>query len=216
MSTEEKKPILYGYFRSTATWRIHIALLWKGIDYEYKPVNLVTGEQKSEAFLKLNPAGRVPAFITKEGKVLIQSEAILEYIEETHPERPMLPKGAYHRALVRSIVQLIACDIHPIQNLAVLKYVGGSDMEKRAEWAKHWVTSGFEGLEKILEESAGTYCVGDHITSADMFLVPMVFNAQRWNVDMTSFPIITRINNTLMTLPEFKNSHPSNQPDSTL
>ncbi|CAO3639764.1 unnamed protein product [Cunninghamella echinulata] len=216
MATEEKKPILYGYFRSSATWRIHIALKWKGIDYEYKPINLVTGEQKSEEYLKINPGGRVPTFITKEGKAISQSEAILEYIEEIKPERPMLPKGAYHRAQVRSIVQMIACDIHPIQNLAVLKYVGGADMAKREEWANHWVTNGFEGLEKLLEQYAGTYCVGDHITLADMFLVPMVYNATRWNVDMKKFPLITRIHNTLMTLPEFKDSQPSMQPDSTL
>lgn len=128
-------------------------------------------------------------------------------------ERPMLPKGAIHRAQVRAITQTIACDIHPLQNLGVLIHAGGSDQEKRAEWANYWITKGFTGLEVMLEQYAGTYCIGDHITMADMFLVPMVYNAQRFKVDMKAFPLITRISNTLMTLPEFQNSQPANQPD---
>ncbi|KAI8336339.1 glutathione S-transferase [Chlamydoabsidia padenii] len=213
MASEESKPILYSYFRSSASWRVRTALEWKGIDYEYRPVNLLTGAQQSEDYLKVNPTGKVPALITKEGKAIYQSEAIIEYLEEIKPERPLLPKGALHRAQVRAIAQTIACDIHPLQNSGVLVHVGGDSMEKRSEWGNYWTTKGFNGLEKLLEQYAGTYCVGDHITMADMFLVPMVANAQRWNVDMKLYPLITRISNTLMTLPEFQKSQPSNQPD---
>ncbi|ORZ10251.1 maleylacetoacetate isomerase-like protein [Absidia repens] len=213
MASEESKPILYSYFRSTASWRVRIALEWKGIDYEYRNIDLVSGAQQSEEYLKLNPYGKVPLFITKDGKAIAQSEAIIEYLEEIKPERPMLPKGACHRAQVRSIAQVIACDIHPLQNLSVLKHVAGPDMEKRSEWGNYWTSKGFEGLESMLEQTAGTYCLGDNITMADMFLVPMIFNAQRWKVDMKPFPLITRISNTLMTLPEFKLTHPHRQVD---
>ncbi|KAI8097776.1 glutathione S-transferase [Halteromyces radiatus] len=213
MASEESKPILYNYFRSSASYRVRIALAWKGIDYEYREISLLTGTNESDEYLKVNPFGKVPAFVTKDGKVLVQSEAIMDYLEEIKPERPMLPKGAIHRAQVRAIVQAIACDIHPLQNLAVLKHVAGDDVEKRTEWANYWINKGFTGLETMLEQTAGTYCLGDHITMADMFLVPMVQNAHRWKVDMKPFPLITRINNTLLTLPEFKSAHPFNQPD---
>ncbi|CAO3592082.1 unnamed protein product [Absidia cylindrospora] len=125
----------------------------------------------------------------------------------------MIPQGAVHRAQVRSIVQVIACDIHPLQNVGVLEQNWGSDMEKKTEWASYWIANGFIGLEQMLAQSAGTYCVGDHITMADMLLAPMVTNAHRWKVDMKPFPLIARINNTLMTLPEFNETHPTKQPD---
>ncbi|KAF7726043.1 Glutathione S-transferase zeta-1 [Apophysomyces ossiformis] len=209
----EQTPVLYGYFRSSASWRVRIALAWKGIQYEHHYINLFTGEQRSEEYEKLNPEKKVPLFITKDGQSLSQSTAIIEYLEEAYPDRPMLPKNPKHRAQARSIAQLIACDIHPLQNLGVLKHVAGDDQEKRSEWAAEWVNRGFQALEKELEKTAGTYCVGDHITLADFYLVPMVFNATRWGVDMKAYPLITRIHNTLMTLPEFKASHPHSQED---
>ncbi|CAO3651242.1 unnamed protein product [Mucor hiemalis] len=212
MSTEQK-PVLYGYFKSSASWRVRIALAWKGVDYELKPVNLLTNDNKTEEYKKVVPTQKVPAFITKDGKILSQSQAILEYIEETYPERPMLPKSAYQRAEVREICQIIACDIHPIQNLGLLIRVAGSDLKKRAEWARDSIALGFVGLEGRLEATAGTYSVGDSITMADFFVVAMVGNAKRWDVDMTPFPILTRINNTLSTLPEFIAAEPLKQPD---
>ena len=126
----------------------------------------------------------------------------------------MLPKSPFERALVREISQIVACDIHPIQNLGVLKRVGGSDMEKRAAWAKESITLGFQGLERRLTNTSGTYSVGDSITMADIFVCAMVGNAKRWGVDMASFPIITRINNNCSQLPEFIAALPENQPDS--
>ncbi|KAI8331096.1 maleylacetoacetate isomerase [Choanephora cucurbitarum] len=191
MSTEQT-PILYGYFRSSASWRLRIALEWKGIQYELRPINLLTGEHTSEAYHQVNPTGKVPAFITKDGKILSQSQAIIEYLEETYP------------AEVREICQIIACDIHPIQNLGVIK---------RIEEISSIITLGFQGLEKRLEHVSGTYSVGDAITMADFYLCSIVGNAHRWGVDMSLFPIITRINNTLMTLPEFIAASPFSQPD---
>ncbi|KAI8391015.1 glutathione S-transferase zeta 1 [Radiomyces spectabilis] len=211
--TDSKEFTLYGYFRSSASWRVRLALEWKGIAYEQHSVNLAQGDQKKDEFLAINPSKKVPALVTKEHKVLTQSIAILEYIEEHYPDRPMLPKSLWHRAQVREIVQAIACDIHPLQNLGVLIKQGGGDLEKREAWAREWITQGFEGLERHLEEVSGTYCVGDNITMADFCLVPMVYNAFRYKVDMKQFPVITRINNTLLTLPEFKKTHPHNQED---
>ncbi|CAO3614819.1 unnamed protein product [Cunninghamella blakesleeana] len=214
MITEEtiniEKPILYGSCSSSSTRRVRILLSWKNIDYELKLINLKFKEQKSEEYLKINPSGRIPAYITKNGKVISQSEAITEYIEETNPERPLLPKNTFQRAQIRSIVQLIACDIQPLQNTGLLDFaIGELDEQKDKEkWANHWITVGFEGLEKIIKQCSGTYSVGDQVTMADVFLCPMVYNAYRWNVDMSVFPTITRIYNTLLTLPEFKNTEP--------
>ncbi|CAO3614815.1 unnamed protein product [Cunninghamella blakesleeana] len=209
MTTKEKKPILYGSYWSSATRRVRNVLAWKEIDYEFKFIDLEAKEQKSETYLNINPSGRVPAFITKDGKCLSQSEAIVEYIEETNPQKPLLPKDLYERAQIRSIVQLIACDIQPLQNTNILAYASGNGgKEKEEEWAKHWVTNGFIGLEKIVKQCSGTYSVGDQITMADVFLGPMVYNAYSWKVDMSEFPTITRVYNTLMTFPEFKETEP--------
>ncbi|KAG2236150.1 glutathione S-transferase [Thamnidium elegans] len=206
-------PTLYGYYRSSASWRVRIALAWKGIEYDLKPIDLVKLEQKTEEYRKLVPTQKVPAFVTKDGKILSQSQAIMEYLEEAYPERPMFPKGLYQKAEVREICQIIACDIHPIQNLGVLIRVAGSDLEKRAEWARTSITLGFKGLEGRLEACSEKYCVGNSITMADFFLASIVGNAKRWEVDMSEFPIITRINNTLSTLPEFQSADPFHQPD---
>ncbi|ORZ20515.1 glutathione S-transferase [Absidia repens] len=211
--TKETKPILYNFYRSSASYRVRIALAWKGIDYEYRAIDISTGMQKSEEYVKLNPSAKVPLFITKEGNILSQTVAILEYLDNVYPDRPMMPREAFTAAQVRSIVQVIACDIHPLQNTGVLEQKWGSDMEKKTECASYWIAKGFTGLEQMLAKTAGTYCVGDHITMADMFLAPMVTNAHRWKVDMKPFPIITRISDTLMTLPEFSQAHPTNQPD---
>ncbi|KAI7892136.1 maleylacetoacetate isomerase [Mucor mucedo] len=212
MSTEQT-PVLYAYYRSSASWRVRIALAWKGIDFELKPIDLFKQQQKTEEYTKIVPTQKVPALITKEGKTLSQSQAILEYLEEAYPERPMLPKCLYARAEVREICQIVACDIHPIQNLGVLIRVAGKDLEKRAEWARESIELGFKGLEARLELTSGIYCVGNSITMADFFVTAMVGNAKRWSVDMTAFPILTRINNTLSTLPEFIAASPFHQPD---
>ncbi|KAI8085898.1 maleylacetoacetate isomerase [Gilbertella persicaria] len=212
MSTEQT-PILYGYFRSSASWRVRIALEWKGIKYDLQPIDLLHGQNKTEEFRKVNPTQKIPAFVTKDGKILTQSQAIIEYLEETYPDRPMLPQCATKRAEVREICQIIACDIHPIQNLGVIKRIEEISSMKKEEWAKISVTMGLKGLEERLQRVSGTYTVGDSITMADFFLCSIVGNANRWGVEMNQFPIITRINNTLMTLPEFITASPFKQPD---
>ncbi|KAI7863264.1 glutathione transferase zeta 1 [Spinellus fusiger] len=209
----ETTPQLYGFYRSSASWRVRLALKWKGVAYESFCVDLVKTEQKSEKYLAMNPNGKVPSFVTKEGEIIYQSMAILEYLEEVYPERPLLPKHPLERAQVRLICQLVSCDIQPLQNPSVVAAVGGSDLTKRLEWAQRVIGSGFIALEKKLESTAGIYCVGNQVTMADFCVVPMVHNAEKFKLDLTPFPLITRINNTLMALEEFQQTHPFSQSD---
>ena len=166
----------------------------------------------TENYENLNPQQLVPALVI-DGNTLTQSLSIMEYLEETRPENPILPAKAYDRAQVRKIALSIAAEIQPIQNLKVLKYVGD---EKKMEWGKHWIEKGFVALEKILEKTAGEYCYGNSITIADFCLVPQVYNATRFSVDLNQFPIISRINQTLSKLPQFEKAHPNNQIDAVL
>ncbi|KAG8189293.1 hypothetical protein JTE90_019053 [Oedothorax gibbosus] len=205
----QNKPVLYSYFRSSCSWRVRIALVYKGIDFEYKAVNLLTGDHQKEDFLKLNPCGNVPV-LTDNGNTIASSAAILEYLEETVPSPALLPKDPVSRAKVREIVDGILSGIQPLQNMKVLKYVGG---ENSLSWAKHWIVSGFGAIERILEGSHGTYCVGHAVTMADVCLVPQICNANRFNVDMTQFPIINKIASRLSHLEAFKDTHPFVQPD---
>ncbi|KAG0057636.1 Glutathione S-transferase zeta-1 [Gryganskiella cystojenkinii] len=205
------KDILYTYFRSSCSWRVRIALNLKKIDYDLRPINLVKGEQKTVEYKKIQPFGFVPAFIDhKTGQTLIQSVAILEFLEETNTAFPLLPKDPIGRATVRALVDAVAMDIQPPTNLRILTYVGD---EKKAEWAKHFMAEGFKALEAMLEKSAGKYSYGDEITMADLTLVPQVYNGERWGVDMSAYPITMRINKTLSEIPEFKAAHPSQQID---
>ncbi|KAF9999182.1 Glutathione S-transferase zeta-1 [Entomortierella chlamydospora] len=205
------RPVLYSYFRSSCSWRVRIALNLKKIDYDVRPINLLKGEQRTEEYLKIQPFGFVPAYIdNRTGKTLVQSVSIIEYIDETYPGVSLLPKDPIERATVRALVQAVAMDIQPVANLRILKYVGE---EKKGEWAKHFIIEGFKALEAMLEKTAGVYAFGDSITMADLTIVPQVYNGVRFGVDMTAFPIISRINSTLSELPEFKAAHPSQQID---
>ncbi|KAI7905660.1 Maleylacetoacetate isomerase [Cokeromyces recurvatus] len=207
------KPILYTSYVSDTSWRVRIALEWKGIDYEARYVDIKAQEYLSEEYSKLNPNQKLPCFITKTGKVLTQSLAIIEYLEAMYPERPMLPKSPFHRAEAWSLALDIACDIQPIHARRVLELIDITS-DKCDEFAHKIFQLKFEGLEKRLEDISGTYCVADQISVADFCLVPMVFIATKFfKIDMKSFPYITRIRNTLMTLPEFRNTHPYNQAD---
>jgi len=201
--------VLYSYWRSTSSWRVRIVLAMKGVEYEYKPVNLLQGEQLRDDYAAINPLKEVPTLIIN-GNTISQSVAIMEYLEETHSNPPLLPSDPYHRAKVRQIVECVVSDIQPIQNLRVLKKVGE---EKKSEWAKFWIDVGFQGLEKLLQSTSGKYCWGDTVTLADCVLVPQVYNALRFSVDMTQFPCISRINDELSKLDAFKRAHPSVQPD---
>jgi len=212
----EDKTTLYSYWRSTASWRVRIALAYKKIDYEYKAIHLLKdgGQQSTPEYTALNAMRVLPTLVI-DGNTLGQSLAILEYLEETRPEPALLPKDPALRAKAREIMQAIGSDTHPIQNLKVLNHVAkvtGDDKQK-AEWAKHWIENGLAGVERILSKSAGKYSVGDTVTFADLLLVPQVFNAVRFGVPLDAFPTITRVNAALSELPEFKVAHPSCQPD---
>eukprot|EP00005_Dracoamoeba_jomungandri_P001276 CAMPEP_0174253054 /NCGR_PEP_ID=MMETSP0439-20130205/2445_1 /TAXON_ID=0 /ORGANISM="Stereomyxa ramosa, Strain Chinc5" /LENGTH=213 /DNA_ID=CAMNT_0015333861 /DNA_START=19 /DNA_END=660 /DNA_ORIENTATION=- len=208
---ESSKVVLYSYWRSSCSYRVRIALAMKKIPYEYKAVHLVKdgGEQLQQAYADLNPSKELPT-LHIDGVDLGQSLAILEYLDETRPDPPILPSSPTLRAQVRNIALVISADIQPVQNLRVLKYVG---LDKKIEWGKHWITLGFEALEKILERTSGKYCVGDEVTMADLCLVPQVYNANRFGVEMDKFPNISRINEALCELPAFVEAHPDNQPD---
>ncbi|XP_040189589.1 maleylacetoacetate isomerase isoform X3 [Rana temporaria] len=210
MAAARVKPLLFGYFRSSCTWRVRIALALKGIEYDQKPINLIKdgGQQLTDEFKRVNPMLQVPA-LRIDGVTLSQSLAIIEYLEETRPSPALLPRDPVQRARCRIISDHITSGIQPLQNLAVLKKVGDGSQE----WAQHFIRRGFQALEQLLQETAGRYCVGDEVTMADLCLVPQVFNADRFKVDMAPYPTISRLNQSLMELEAFQVTHPSRQPD---
>ena len=212
---------LFGYFRSSASYRVRIALNLKGIDYEHASVHLLRngGEQFSEEYKQLNPESLVPALVDgADMPAMSQSLAMLEYLEEAYPEKPLLPTNLHDRAYVRALGLAIACDIHPVNNLRILKYLsatlGVSDEQKNA-WYQHWCAVGFAGLEQRLahDPRRGLFCFGDQPGYADCVLVPQIFNAQRFNVDMSPYPTLMAINERCMALPEFIAASPAEQPD---
>jgi maleylacetoacetate isomerase len=208
---------LYGFFRSSAAFRVRIALNLKRLSYEQSAIHLRRNDQTSPAYLALNPQGLVPA-LEDEGQVFIQSLAIIEYLDETHPEPPLLPGHPADRARVRALAQVIGCDIHPLDNLRVLRYLAkplGHDEQTIGVWYNHWIAAGFESLEALLadDEQTGTFCHGDAPGLADICLVPQCFNAQRYKLDMTPYPTIRRIFETCMKLAAFENARPEKQPD---
>ncbi|TMN72632.1 maleylacetoacetate isomerase [Pseudoalteromonas sp. S1727] len=207
---------LYTYFRSSAAYRVRIALNLKEIEHQLVTVNLLKSEQQSEQYLDKNPQGLLPALETDQG-VLAQSMAILEYLEETYPQIPLLFGDAWQKAQIRNLCYAIACDIHPIDNLRVLKYLSnelGVDDDAKNAWYRHWVEVGFEKLERLLD-SDNDFCVGDKPSLADVCLVPQVFNAYRFNVDMTAYPKIAAIYERCNKLDAFIDAAPQNQPDAT-
>jgi len=207
---------LYSYFRSSASYRVRIALNLKGLDYETVAVHLVKGEQRAAGYLALNPAGLVPALV-EDGQVLTQSLAILEYLDEVHPEPPLLPGGAAERARIRAIAQTIACEIHPLDNLKVLKYLKHTlrvDEEAKDAWYRHWVEEGLATVEALLADPrTGAFCHGDTPTLADCCLVPQIFNAQRFACRLDHVPTVMRIYQRCMTLEPFQRAAPGAQPD---
>ncbi|MFY0991691.1 maleylacetoacetate isomerase [Halomonas sp. C05BenzN] len=209
---------LYGYFRSSAAYRVRIALNLKGLAYDQAPVNLIKGEQRSDANLARHPQGLVPSLETDDGLMLTQSLAICEYLDETHPEPPLLPADAAGRARVRALAQLVACEVHPLNNLRVLKYLV-NDLEVGEEaklaWYRHWITEGFDALEAMLTREAGTgaFCHGDTPTLADLCLVPQVYNAERFECHLAAYPTIRRIVDHCNALEAFRRAAPGEQPD---
>jgi maleylpyruvate isomerase len=214
---QRKRPVkLYGYFRSSAAYRVRIALNLKKLPYDHQAVHLTRngGWQFSDECRAVNPQKRVPALALSTGEVLLQSLAIIEYLDEVHPEPPLLPADAITRAQVRAFAQIIACDIHPLNNLMALNYLKGSlkhDQAAADEWYRHWVTQGFDALEALVKP--GPYAFGSHVTVADICLVPQMFNARRLKVDMTKYPKLAAVDAACLKLPAFERARPENQPD---
>jgi maleylacetoacetate isomerase len=212
---------LYGYWRSSATYRVRIALNLKQLDYQYTPVHLVKdgGEQHSEHYLRMNPAGLVPAFVDEdEDFTLNQSISIIEYLDERYPDPiKLLPEHALDKARIRGIAQDIGCDIQPLANLRVLNQIAEFDQREDAKalWAKQWIERGFKGIEQRLQTRAGKYCFGFDVTLADIVLVPQVYNALRFGVDMNQYPLINNIYANCNELEAFIAAKPENQPDAT-
>lgn len=210
---------LYSYWRSSAAYRVRIGLNLKSLPYETVPVHLLRdgGEQRSAAFRDINPQGLVPVLQHGE-RMMRQSVAILEYLDETWPEPPLLPAAARDRQRVRSIAQAIACDIHPLNNLRVLQYFSHGwhvPQPERDAWVQHWIQDGFAALEGMLADhpSTGTFCEGNTPTLADCCLVPQVYNARRFAVDLGPYPTIVRIEKACLALPAFEAARPEHQPD---
>lgn len=210
---------LYSYWRSSAAYRVRIGLNLKGLDYALVPVHLVRdgGQQHAPDYAALNPQQLVPALRDGE-RVLTQSLAILEYLEETRPQPALLPATAEGRARVRGLAQTIACDIHPLNNLRVLQYLGkefGITQEQKDNWYRHWTNVGLAAVEKLLAGNprTGSFCHGEAPTVADCCLIPQVFNAHRFNCPLDELPTIMRIVAACEQLPAFQNAAPARQPD---
>jgi maleylacetoacetate isomerase len=209
--------ILYGYFRSSAAFRVRIALNLKGLHADLRFIHLLKdgGQQHAAGYAALNPQQLIPALV-HDGHAVGQSLAILEYLDDVAPQPPLLPPDAASRARVRQIALAIACDIHPLNNLRVLQYLKGElgvDDAARTAWQRHWIADGFTALETLLSGRAATFCHGETPTLADICLVPQMANARRAGLDLTPFPTLLRIEDAAYRLPAFAAARPENQPD---
>ncbi|QHJ11020.1 Maleylpyruvate isomerase [Paraglaciecola mesophila] len=215
---------LLTYFRSSAAYRVRIALNLKGIKHELVPVNLLKGEHQSADYIALQPQGLVPCMQLDNGEVLTQSGAILAYLEGQYSEYPLMPNDLMAAVKVRSLVDIIACDIHPVNNLRILKYLSNEltiEEKQKQQWYRHWIEQGFRAIESQLAPDGGPanqaqYALGENITMVDVYLIPQVYNALRFEVDMGPFPKIMRVYQACNELQAFIQAAPENQPDSTL
>ena len=211
---------LYNYFRSSASFRVRIALELKGLAYDYLPVHLVKGEHRQEPYAAVSASALVPTLVTDAGERLGQSMAIIEYLDETQPQPPLMPEDALGRARVRALAQLIACEIHPLNNLRVLKYLVRDlkvEEEAKNDWYRHWVREGLLAFERELAQSpAATYCYGDTPTLVDCCLVPQIFNGRRFNTDYSGLTRTMAAFDACMALPAFQKAQPVNCPDNEL
>ena len=207
--------ILHGYWRSGASYRVRIALNLKGVAYDQAPHDLRQGEQKSADYLALNPQGMVPA-LEVDGQVLTQSPAILEWLEETHPQPALLPSVAGDRATIRAMGALIGCDIHPLNNLRVLGSLRrdfNADQTTVDAWAARWIAPGFDALEALVERHGAGWSFGDAPTLADCYLIPQLYSARRFNIDLTPWPVLRAVEERALAHPAFAAAHPDRQPD---
>lgn len=206
---------LYNYFRSSTSYRIRIVLALKKLEYEYKPINLLKGEQRSSDYLKVNPLGGVPALVHN-GKTISESMAIAEYLDEVFPENPLLPKDPYAKSLVRQVCEIINSFMHPLGNAKVLNYLGSHhaySQDEKNEWVQLWAKQGLSALENILSKYSEKYCFGNSLTFADTFLVPQLLTCERFKVDLSPYPTLLRINENCLRLEAFKKANPFIQMD---
>ena len=205
---------LYSYFRSSCSYRVRIALHLKNIPFTYKPVHLLQsgGEQFQKPFRQINPLAQVPC-LEHNGQYLIQSLPIILYLEEQWPTPPLFPKESFQKAEVLSVCEMINSSIQPLQNLQVLKTVEQELKGNKIEWGRLWIEKGLSALETFLKPKAGSFSFKDSLTAADLFLVPQIYNAQRFQISLTSFPTLKHINSQCLKLPAFQKAHPDNQPD---
>jgi maleylacetoacetate isomerase len=209
---------LHSAWRATAPYRVRIGLALKGVDYDYLPVDLIKGEQREPAYKAVNPQGLTPA-LDIGGRVLIQSLAILEWLEETRPEPPLLPRDALDRQLVRTMALIIACDIHPLNNTRIGRYLNKElsvDQDGWMAWIHRWIVDGFDTLEPMVAEHGRGFAFGETPTLADCCLIPQVYSARRYEVDLASYPAITAVADRAAEHPAFAAAHPDRQPDAVL
>lgn len=210
---------LYTFFRSSTSYRLRIALAWKKLAYEPVYTSLPGMRHKDPAYLKLNPQGLVPALVGDEGKVYTQSMAMIEWLEERYPEPPLMPRDADEKWYVRAVSQIIGCEMHPLNNVRVLKYLksacGLDDAKVNGDWYAHWIAEGFAGLEAFIvqQKRSGSYVLDQRVSMADVCLVPQVFNAQRFNCDLAAYPTVMAIFERCMKLPAFSDTQPAGQAD---
>lgn len=209
---------LHSAWRASAPYRVRIGLNLKGVPYDYVPVDLVAGQQQGPAYGAVNAQHLVPAIELEDGRVLTQSLSILEWLEETHPEPALLPKAPLDRQVVRAMAAVVACDIHPLNNLRILKALAGLGVgePQRNEWVHRWISDGFAALEQMVARHGGGYAFGDSPTLADCCLVPQAYNAARFGVDMSPFPAISAAVARALEHPAIAAAHPNNQPDAVL
>ena len=217
MSHGEPEAVLYGYWRSSATWRVRIGLALKGVAYQVSPVHLIAdgGQQHSATYRAMNPMREVPT-LHIDGLVLTQSLAILEYLEETRPHPPLLPSTPALRATCRQLAEIVNSGMQPVQNLRVLQALEadfGANPAQRKAWAQRWIAHGLDALESAAQHSAGLYLVGESVTLADLCLVPQLYNARRFDVGLDAYPLLRRVDAALAALPAFQVAHPDAQPD---
>ena len=210
------KPTLYSAWRATAPYRVRIGLALKGVPYDYAPVDLIAGQQREPAYRAVNPQGLTPALDLGDGHVLTQSLAILEWLEETRPDPPILPRSALDRQIVRTMALIVACDIHPLNNTRVgrkLHQLGIPNDVQLAEWIQPWIRDGFDALEPQVAKHAGQFAFGDNPTIADCCLIPQVYSANRYEVDLAPWPAIRGVAERAARHPAFQAAHPNKQPD---
>ncbi|MGZ3774803.1 MAG: maleylacetoacetate isomerase [Pseudobdellovibrionaceae bacterium] len=207
--------ILYNYFRSSTSYRVRLALNLKGLNFEYKPVNLLKGEQHSSEYRKMNPLGGVPTLEHNE-KLIPESFAIMEYLDEVFPSPALLPHDPYLKARVRQVCEIINSFMHPMGNLKLLQYMEknhGYSQDQKDQWVQHWATQGLETLETTLKEFSGTYSFGDQVTMADLFLIPQLLTCLRFKIDISNYPTLVKINENCLKLEAFQKAHPFKQID---